>query len=70
MVLVETEKPDLIYLTEVLPKSYSSFDKFYIPGFILFDNFDLDNQATYPIEEFVYMLLLIYRVLKLQSTLN
>ena len=37
---IYTEKPDLIFLTEVLPKSHTTFNKLHIPGFILFDNCD------------------------------
>jgi len=71
MVLVETEKPDLIYLTEVLPKSYSSFDKFVIPGFILFNNFDTRQSSNLPHRGVcIYVAAYIYGVLKLQFTLN
>ena len=63
LLLVETEKPDLICLTEVLPKSYSSFDRFVIPGFILFDNFDTKLSRDLP-----YRGVCIYVAAYLQSS--
>ena len=46
ILLIDTEKPDLIFLTEVLPKSHTIFERLHIPGFILFDNCDAGHLSN------------------------
>ena len=46
LLLINTEKLELIFLTKVLSKSYTIFERLHIPSFILFDNCDAGHLSN------------------------